>query len=281
MKRFLFILFALTIAVMSWEGQLSSANVKDNGPIPEQSIRLRILANSDSIQDQWLKREVRDAILAEMNTWAVDIASYDEARKVVAKRLPEMQRVAEQTIKKHGFSYKAEVDFGQVEFPTKLYGSYVYPAGTYEALRIRIGEAKGQNWWCVLFPPLCFIDVANGDAAVKTQEPAEPVENQAEKADATEGAPMVSPSDSPDERAKEKLDFTSRVIEENGAETEVKTEAYASAQDTSVPLETEEAEEEDQDQPIAVDTVDNSTLPVEEPKVEVRSFIWDKLIAWF
>lgn len=170
MKRFLFVCFALFVAMISWEGQLTSANVVDNGPIPQESIRLRIIANSDSIQDQWVKREVRDALVAQMNQWATDIRSYEGARQVVAKKLPELQKLVDKTLRDRGFSYQAPVDFGQVAFPTKLYGAYVYPAGSYEALRVQIGEAKGQNWWCVLFPPLCFIDMSNGDAVTAVKD---------------------------------------------------------------------------------------------------------------
>lgn len=187
MKRILWLAFCVLVMMMSWEGQLTSANVMDNGPIPQESIRLRIIANSDSFQDQWLKREVRDALIAQMNVWADDIRSYDEAKQVVAANLPALQQVVDKTVRDRGFSYNAVVDFGQVEFPTKLYGSYVYPAGNYEALRVRIGEAKGQNWWCVLFPPLCFIDMSNGDAVQAA--PARPVEPEGEERDAVSQEP--------------------------------------------------------------------------------------------
>lgn len=174
MKRTVWMAFCILMLMMSWEGQLTSANVIDNGPIPQESIRLRIIANSDSFQDQWLKREVRDALIAQMDTWAKDIGSFEDAEKVVSANLPVMQKVVEQTIRDRGFSYKAVVDFGQVPFPTKLYGSYVYPAGNYQALRVQIGEAKGQNWWCVLFPPLCFIDMSNGDGVQADPAETEP-----------------------------------------------------------------------------------------------------------
>jgi stage II sporulation protein R len=176
MKRLLLLVFSFLLLMMSWEGQLTSANVLDNGPIPQESIRLRIIANSDSAQDQWLKREVRDALIDKMNSWADQIKTYDEAQEFVAARLPELQQVVNQTIRDRGFAYAAVVDFGQVPFPTKMYGSYVYPAGEYQALRVSIGEAKGQNWWCVLFPPLCFIDMSNGDVAEMTATVAAPEE---------------------------------------------------------------------------------------------------------
>lgn len=132
--------------------------------IPDQAIRLRILANSDQVEDQWLKRKVRDAIVQEISTWNQSPTNIVEAREMITEKLPKFQQVAEQTLAKHGSTDIVKVDFGQVPFPTKLYGEQVYPAGNYEALRVTIGKGKGDNWWCVLFPPLCFIDMSNGDA---------------------------------------------------------------------------------------------------------------------
>jgi len=135
--------------------------------IPDQAIRLRILAHSDSVQDQWLKRKVRDEIIKEIGTWAEKPQSIDEARALVKRHLPRLADVAERTVKRHGYDYPVKVDFGMVPFPTKLYGETVYPAGNYEALRVTIGDGKGDNWWCVLFPPLCFVNMENGDAVKK------------------------------------------------------------------------------------------------------------------
>ncbi|WP_131923571.1 stage II sporulation protein R [Hazenella coriacea] len=132
--------------------------------IPDQAIRLRILAHSDDVKDQYLKRKVRDEMIKEIETWAHRPANIQEARKLIKQHLPTFQQIAEETIKQQGFSYPVQVDFGSVPFPTKLYGDQVYPAGNYEALRITIGDGKGDNWWCVLFPPLCFVDMSNGDA---------------------------------------------------------------------------------------------------------------------
>lgn len=138
--------------------------------IPEQAIRLRILANSDQVEDQWLKRKVRDQVVKEIQTWANRPNDIGEARQMIQSRLPRFQAIAEQTVRQYGYDYPVKVDFGQVPFPTKLYGENVYPAGDYEALRITIGQGKGENWWCVLFPPLCFIDMSNGDAVEPTPE---------------------------------------------------------------------------------------------------------------
>ncbi|MFS8514127.1 MAG: stage II sporulation protein R [Planifilum fulgidum] len=132
--------------------------------IPEEAIRLRILANSDAPRDQWLKRQVRDAVLQEMESWAQQPENIGEARRLIKSRLPQFQAIADETVRRNGFDYPVRVDYGKVPFPTKLYGNRVYPAGEYEALRIVIGKGEGGNWWCVLFPPLCFIDMESGDA---------------------------------------------------------------------------------------------------------------------
>lgn len=83
---------------------------------------------------------------------------------MITSHLPDIQATAEAVIKEQGLEQSVKVDFGQAEFPTKLYGQYLYPAGEYEAVIITLGEGDGANWWCVLFPPLCFLDFSNGTA---------------------------------------------------------------------------------------------------------------------
>jgi len=158
----------------------ASAAAIEDAPIPNNAIRLRIIANSDSAEDQQLKREIRDRVIAEVAEHLRGVEGEAAARQKVAEIVPQMNALAEQVIREKGFNYVASTDYGMVPFPTKLYGSQVYPAGEYEALRIQIGEAQGQNWWCVLFPPLCFVDAANGDAVAQPQDmeaapPSDPV----------------------------------------------------------------------------------------------------------
>jgi stage II sporulation protein R len=140
------------------------------GMIPQDSVRLRIIANSDSEADQTLKRQVRDEIIKAVADEVRGIDNPNDARQAIQKALPKFNEIARRVVKEKGYSYSVTTDYGMVPFPTKLYGDKVYPAGEYEALRIRIGEAKGQNWWCVLFPPLCFVDTANGDAVAKPMD---------------------------------------------------------------------------------------------------------------
>ncbi|GLB59075.1 stage II sporulation protein R [Cytobacillus sp. NCCP-133] len=132
--------------------------------IPNEAIRLRILANSDNEEDQAIKRNVRDAVNEEITEWVAELTSIEDARKLIKSRLPEIQEIAERVAAEEGSDQKVNTDFGKVSFPTKLYGQFLYPAGEYEAILITLGEGKGANWWCVLFPPLCFLDFSNGVA---------------------------------------------------------------------------------------------------------------------
>lgn len=145
------------------------SSVSEQEEIPDQAIRLRILANSDSAQDQWIKRLVRNAIVEELKTWSTKPASLEEARQMIREHKALFEKIARQTLDQHGFDYEVKVDFGVVPFPTKLYGNKVYSAGDYEALLITLGKGNGDNWWCVLFPPLCFVDMGNGNAIPKEE----------------------------------------------------------------------------------------------------------------
>jgi len=166
-KHLLFVAFALIVMIACWDSNRINAAVV-SPMIPEESIRLRILANSDSAADQALKREIRDAIIARMQEWVVGPHTLDEARAVVNAHLPEFDALVGKMIEERGYSYTHTVELGKVPFPTKMYGNVVYPAGDYEALRITIGSGEGQNWWCVLFPPLCFVDSVSGEAVAST-----------------------------------------------------------------------------------------------------------------
>jgi stage II sporulation protein R len=169
-RRYLLIVFAILLLICCWESNLDSSTIFASGIgsgkdretaidiIPQESIRLRILANSDSPADQWIKREVRDVIVEEMSQWVDEPQGIEAARIAVRTHLPEINDLVGKTLRRYGFDFSYQVELGQVPFPAKMYGSQIYPAGDYEALRVSIGSAAGQNWWCVLFPPLCFVD---------------------------------------------------------------------------------------------------------------------------
>ena len=124
--------------------------------------RLHVIANSDTQEDQNLKYIVRDKLIEYMNTLNESNSSKEEVIKIAQDNLKNFKQIAENTIREQGYSYPVEVEIGNFEFPTKTYGDISFPAGYYDALRVKIGKAKGKNWWCVMFPPLCFVDVTTG-----------------------------------------------------------------------------------------------------------------------
>lgn len=130
--------------------------------IANSVFRLHVIANSDSEEDQNLKYKVRDNLLNYMNSICKDCKSKQEAISIVEKNKDTFEQIASDTIKEEGYSYSVKINIGNFEFPTKNYGDISLPAGYYDALRVEIGEAKGQNWWCVMFPPLCFVDISSG-----------------------------------------------------------------------------------------------------------------------
>ena len=130
--------------------------------IADSVFRLHVIANSDSKEDQELKLKVRDELLSYMNIISKDSKSKQEAMQIANEHKEEFTQIAEKVIKENGYNYTVNVQIGKADFPTKYYGDITLPAGTYDALKVQIGEAKGQNWWCVMFPPLCFVDVSTG-----------------------------------------------------------------------------------------------------------------------
>ena len=126
--------------------------------IAEEIIRFHVIANSDSKEDQNLKILVKDSLVMELSPYLKEVNSIDRARQILSEKLPDIQESAQAIIRDNGYDYPVRVSLEPCYFPLKVYGDYTFPPGTYEALRVKIGEAKGQNWWCVMFPPLCFVD---------------------------------------------------------------------------------------------------------------------------
>ncbi|HZJ76695.1 MAG TPA: stage II sporulation protein R [Oscillospiraceae bacterium] len=135
----------------------------------ENLIRFHVLANSDSQEDQKLKLKIRDKIMDAISGDLEISENVDETRNILINNLGRIKETAKEEIYKNGRDYGVRVSLGEHIFPTKRYGNVVFPAGKYEALRVEIGDAKGQNWWCVMFPPLCFVDVKHGLTDEKTK----------------------------------------------------------------------------------------------------------------
>ncbi len=128
-------------------------------------VRLHMVANSDNADDQDLKLSVRDSVVEYTNKILESCESSQEAYKILDRNLYEIERIARDAVRSKGYDYDVDVSLGIFEFPTKDYGNIILPNGEYTSLKITIGEGLGQNWWCVLFPPLCFVN-ANVNAVV-------------------------------------------------------------------------------------------------------------------
>ena len=160
--------------------------------------RLHVLANSNSDEDQNLKLKVRDSLLNYMNGLCSNCSTKQEAISIANEHKSDFQKIAEQTIKENGYDYTAKINIDNFYFPTKNYGDISLPAGYYDALRVEIGEAKGKNWWCVMFPSLCFIDVSSG---VVNDNAKENLQDNLQK----ESYDIISDSKKPDIKLKFKL----------------------------------------------------------------------------
>ena len=159
-----FLIFAYTSICAFSYAQTVSQELSDS------VFRLHVIANSNSTEDQNLKYIVRDNLIKYMNNICGNCSDKEDAIKLVNENIPNFQKIAEDTIKQNGFNYPVSIEIGNFEFPTKTYGDISLPAGYYDALKVQIGEAKGQNWWCVMFPPLCFVDVTSGVVPDESKE---------------------------------------------------------------------------------------------------------------
>ncbi|MBR6034243.1 MAG: stage II sporulation protein R [Clostridia bacterium] len=152
----IFLLFIFTsICAISYVSTVS-AHIQDS------VFRLHIIANSNTSYDQDLKYMVRDKIIEYMKSISANCSSKEEIIALANQHLSDFEQIAKDVVKENGYNYEVSVSIGNFEFPTKQYGDVSLPAGFYDALEINIGEASGQNWWCVMFPPLCFVDVTTG-----------------------------------------------------------------------------------------------------------------------
>ena len=152
MKKIIIILLAVLSIVMVYNNFNKSENVK----IPDSAIRFRVLANSNSPRDQKIKEDVRDKMQKELYTLLENSKSIKEARGLINDNMDNFNNILSKEMEDKDYSYT--IDYGMHEFPEKTYKGITYEAGKYESLLVTLGEGKGDNWWCVLFPPLCLME---------------------------------------------------------------------------------------------------------------------------
>ena len=156
-KLFLSFYIIFFIALISFVSCLSIQKSLAN-----KVLRLHILANSNSEYDQELKLKVRDEVVNYLTPLLKNASNLEETKKIVAQNITSINSVAQNTVSKYS-NYKTVSSLAISNFPTKQYGSFAFPAGEYDALKIIIGNGEGNNWWCVMFPPLCFTNSSAGE----------------------------------------------------------------------------------------------------------------------
>lgn len=138
--------------------------------IASNIIRFHVRANSDTDTDQQLKIKVKNEVVSYIKPFLENSPSIDTSREILSQHIEDIKDTALDTIHKEGFNYNVNVYFEKSYFPMKTYADVTFPQGEYEAFRIDIGEANGKNWWCVLYPPLCFVDSVYGELPESSKE---------------------------------------------------------------------------------------------------------------
>ena len=145
------------IAGAFWMGGI----IQDRTALNEDVIRLHVVAASDSEEDQAVKLQIRDAVVAELNDAMEELPTAEDAKVFLLEHLEDIEEAANRVLQEGGFEDRASVTLDREEFDTRVYDTFTLPAGVYESLRIEVGQAQGQNWWCVVFPTLCVPDTTD------------------------------------------------------------------------------------------------------------------------
>ncbi|WP_461615440.1 stage II sporulation protein R [Clostridium sp. Marseille-QA1073] len=173
MKKMMSILLALTVIITMFAAYKSNSIKTTDVSIEDISnklIRFHVIANSDNESDQALKLQIRDRVLQYISPKLNNSKSIEESRQILDIENENILNIAKEVINESGYSYDVESTLSKGYFPVKTYGNITLPQGKYEAYRIIIGSGEGQNWWCVMFPPLCFVDVTKGSIAYEETE---------------------------------------------------------------------------------------------------------------
>ena len=169
-KSLLILSVALGLLFTLGVGYIRAYSLEAQETLSREVIRFHVLANSNSAEDQALKDRVRDFILEKYQDQLSSAGSLEETRAFLNDFLFDIEQSVTDMIQSEGYDYPVTVHLGRSRFPTRTYGNVNFPAGVYETLRVEIGGAVGENWWCVMFPPLCYIDIARGNSQENPDE---------------------------------------------------------------------------------------------------------------
>lgn len=169
-----YILVGMNLVLLLLLGLQYERDLRMQEDIAGKVLRFHVLANSDSKEDQALKLAVRDAVGVEMSEALAGVKDRAACEKIINANLNRITATAERVVAEWGYDYKVKAALEEVDFPVKTYGDYTFPAGKYEALRVVIGEGEGHNWWCVMYPNMCFsgsvYEVVDEDAGERLRE---------------------------------------------------------------------------------------------------------------
>ena len=152
----------LTLAVTSYTGAVQS-------DLENNLIRLHIIADSDSEADQAVKLKVRDAVIKEMSGEFKN-SDIEKSRVAIINNLAKIEETADRVLLENGFTYRSKAEYGKFNFPRKAYSSVTLPAGEYYGVRVTLGSGGGHNWWCVMYPPMCFTEDSRGKMSGESDE---------------------------------------------------------------------------------------------------------------
>ena len=183
MKKYIYFIIPMVLIVLFLNGCQSIENITKESSleltelnyndIKDKLIRFHVIANSDTEEDQNLK--LKDRVVEALSEKLNRITSLDEAENVLKQNINYVNEIAKEVIEENNYTYEVNTMLSYENFPDKVYGDYVFPQGNYEAFRVIIGEGKGQNWWCVMFPSLCFVDESKNE--VDSSELKDEIEN--------------------------------------------------------------------------------------------------------
>ena len=192
MKKYIYFIVPVVLVVLILNGcQSIENNMKETSleltelnydDIQDKLIRFHVIANSDTDEDQNLKLKVRDKVVEALSEKLSNVNSLEEAENVLKENIDYVDEIAKEVIEENNYTYEVNTMLSYENFPDKVYGDYIFPQGNYEAFRVIIGEGKGQNWWCVMFPSLCFVDESKSDVdSTKLKEEIENIEPKEDK----------------------------------------------------------------------------------------------------
>lgn len=160
MKKYIYLIIAIIVMGIVY------INVNaDEVVIPDSAIRVRVIANSNSLVDQDMKLRVTEYLQTYLSPLLVDVSSIEDARDIINDKLGEINDSVGEILKDNNYDMGYSVNFGDNYFPNKEYKGVKYKAGEYESLVVTLGTGGGDNWWCVLFPPLCLLDATDDDSS--------------------------------------------------------------------------------------------------------------------